>query len=56
MYQCDSYGHTVGSTQVAYDLPSSLMSGLENADVSAAAVKLDAKLIVLAQAITADVN
>lgn len=46
------YEHTDGSTRVAYDLPSSLMSGLENADVSAAAAKLDAKLIALAEAIT----
>jgi hypothetical protein len=43
---------TDGSTRVAYDLPSSLMSGLENADVSAAAAKLDEKLVALAKAIT----
>jgi uncharacterized protein (DUF302 family) len=46
------YEHADGSTRVTYDLPSSLMSGLENADVSAAAAKLDAKLIALAEAIT----
>jgi uncharacterized protein (DUF302 family) len=46
------YEHIDGSTRVAYDLPSSLMSDLENADVSAAAAKLDAKLIALAEAIT----
>jgi uncharacterized protein (DUF302 family) len=46
------YEHTDGSTRVAYDLPSSLMSGLENADVTAAATKLDEKLVALAKAIT----
>ena len=46
------YEHTDGSTRVAYDLPSSLMSGLENTGVSAAAAKLDAKLIALVEAIT----
>jgi uncharacterized protein (DUF302 family) len=37
-----------GTTRLAYDLPSSLMSGLENEKVAAAAKKLDAKLIALA--------
>jgi len=37
-----------GTTQLAYDLPSSLMSGLRNEKVAAAAKKLDAKLIALA--------
>jgi uncharacterized protein (DUF302 family) len=46
------YEHTDGSTRVAYDLPSSLMSGLENADVTTAAAKLDEKLVALAEAIT----
>ena len=46
------YEHSDGTTRVAYDLPSSLMSDLDNADVSAAAAKLDAKLFALAQAIT----
>jgi len=36
------------TTRLAYDLPSSLMSGLQNAKVTAAAKKLDAKLIALA--------
>jgi len=35
------------TTRVAYDLPSSLMSGLKNERVNAAAKKLDAKLIAL---------
>jgi len=46
------YQHADGSTRVAYDLPSSLMSGLGNTDVTAAATKLDARLTALAQAIT----
>ena len=37
-----------GTTRLAYDLPSSLMSGLQNEKVAAAAKKLDAKLIALA--------
>jgi uncharacterized protein (DUF302 family) len=36
------------TTRLAYDLPSSLMSGLQNESVTAAAKKLDAKLIALA--------
>ena len=36
-----------GTTRVIYDLPSSLMSGLKNEKVTAAAKKLDAKLIAL---------
>jgi uncharacterized protein (DUF302 family) len=35
-------------TRLAYDLPSSLMRGLQNENVIAAAKKLDAKLIALA--------
>ena len=35
------------TTRVTYDLPSSLMSGLKNEKVTAAAKKLDAKLITL---------
>jgi uncharacterized protein (DUF302 family) len=35
------------TTRLAYDLPSSLMSGLQNEKVTAAAKKLDAKLIAL---------
>jgi uncharacterized protein (DUF302 family) len=37
-----------GTTRLAYDLPSSLMRGLQNEKVTAAAKKLDAKLIALA--------
>jgi len=37
-----------GTTRLIYDLPSSLMSGLQNEKVAAAAKKLDAKLIALA--------
>ena len=37
-----------GTTRLAYDLPSSLMSVLGNDEVMAAAKKLDAKLIALA--------
>jgi uncharacterized protein (DUF302 family) len=36
------------TTRLAYDLPSSLMSGLQNEKVTAPAKKLDAKLIALA--------
>jgi len=36
------------TTRLAYDLPSSLMSGLKNKKVTMAAKKLDAKLIALA--------
>jgi uncharacterized protein (DUF302 family) len=39
---------TSRTTRLAYDLPSSLMSGLQNDNVAAAAKKLDAKLIALA--------
>ena len=35
------------TTRLVYDLPSSLMSGLQNEKVAAAAIKLDAKLIAL---------
>ena len=41
-----------GHTRVAYDLPSTLMSGLDDADVTEAARKLDAKLIALAETIS----
>ncbi|HLX45299.1 MAG TPA: DUF302 domain-containing protein [Bryobacteraceae bacterium] len=41
-----------GTTRLAYDLPSSLMSVLQNDDVMAAAKKLDAKLIALAKQVT----
>jgi uncharacterized protein (DUF302 family) len=38
-----------GRTNVSYVLPSSLMSAFKNSDVQAAAAKLDAKLISLAE-------
>ncbi|MFG1461613.1 DUF302 domain-containing protein [Xanthobacter sp. DSM 24535] len=38
-----------GEVRLAYDLPSSLMSRLNNGEVSAAAIKLDAKLRALAE-------
>jgi uncharacterized protein (DUF302 family) len=41
----DAVSRTV---RLTYDLPSSLMSGLQNENVTAAAKKLDAKLIALA--------
>jgi uncharacterized protein (DUF302 family) len=41
-----------GTTRLAYGLPPSLMSVLENDEVMAAAKKLDAKLIALAAAAT----
>jgi uncharacterized protein (DUF302 family) len=41
-----------GTTRLAYDLPSSLMSVLENDEVAAAAKKLDAKLVALAVSVT----
>lgn len=41
-----------GATRLAYDLPSSLMSVLENDDITAAARKLDAKLLALAVLVT----
>jgi uncharacterized protein (DUF302 family) len=41
-----------GKVRVAYNLPSSLMSALENNDVSEAAQALDAKLIALAEKVS----
>ena len=41
-----------GKVRVAYNLPSSLMSALDNADVSEAAQALDAKLIALAEKVS----
>jgi uncharacterized protein (DUF302 family) len=41
-----------GTTRFVYDEPSTLMSGLHNRDVTAAAEKLDAKLAVLAAQVT----
>jgi uncharacterized protein (DUF302 family) len=41
-----------GAVRLAYDLPSSLMSGLRNPDVDVAARNLDAKLVALAEVAT----
>ncbi len=41
-----------GEVRLGYDLPSSLMSRLDNAEVTAAARKLDAKLAALAERVT----
>jgi uncharacterized protein (DUF302 family) len=41
-----------GTTRFGYDLPSSLMSVLENPEVTEAAKKLDAKLVALAVHVT----
>jgi uncharacterized protein (DUF302 family) len=46
------YQTASGEAHLAYDLPSSLMSRLDNEDVSAAALKLDAKLRALAELAT----
>jgi uncharacterized protein (DUF302 family) len=43
------YKTASGEARLAYDLPSSLMSRLNNVEVSAAAIKLDAKLRALAE-------
>jgi hypothetical protein len=48
-----SWGRSAdGHTRVTYDLPSTLMSGLDEADVAEAARKLDAKLIAVAETIS----
>jgi uncharacterized protein (DUF302 family) len=41
-----------GEVRLGYDVPSSLMSRLDNAEVTAAARKLDAKLAALAERVT----
>ena len=47
------YEHcATGTVRLAYDLPSSLMSRLNNAEVAASAKKLDMKLIALAELAT----
>jgi uncharacterized protein (DUF302 family) len=43
---------TKGTTRLEYDEPATLMSGLDNKDVIAAAKKLDAKLVALAEQVT----
>ncbi|ARO54081.1 hypothetical protein B2G69_07940 [Methylorubrum zatmanii] len=46
------YEDADGGTRVAYDLPSSLMSTIDDGRVHDAALKLDAKLIALAEQIS----
>ena len=53
MFLCASTSEGAdGRTRVAYDLPSTLMSGLDDADVAEATRKLDAKLIAVAETIS----
>lgn len=46
------YEHPDGKTRLVYNTPSSLMSALDNEAVHAAALKLDAKMMALAETIT----
>jgi uncharacterized protein (DUF302 family) len=46
------YEHPDGKVRLVFNTPSSLMSGLGNDDVQAAAHKLDAKMMALGEAIT----
>jgi uncharacterized protein (DUF302 family) len=46
------YENDAGQARIGYDLPSSLMSRLDNPQVTAAALKLDAKLAALAERVT----
>lgn len=46
------YETKAGEARLGYDLPSSLMSQLHNAEVTAAAEKLDAKLAALVEHVT----
>jgi uncharacterized protein (DUF302 family) len=46
------YEHPDGKTRLAFNKPSSLMSGLGNAAVHDAALKLDAKMMALGEAVT----
>jgi uncharacterized protein (DUF302 family) len=46
------YETTDGKTRFVYNKPSTLMSGLKNAEVHEAALKLDAKLLALAESST----
>ena len=46
------YEHSDGKTRLVFNTPSSLMSGLGNEEVKAAALKLDAKMMALAEAVT----
>jgi uncharacterized protein (DUF302 family) len=46
------YQHADGKTRFVYNTPSSLMSGLENAKLHGAALKLDRKMLALAELVT----
>ncbi len=46
------YEHSDGKTRLVFNTPSSLMSGLANEEVKSAALKLDAKMMALAEAVT----
>jgi uncharacterized protein (DUF302 family) len=46
------YEHPDGKTRLVFNKPSSLMSGLGNEGVKSAALKLDAKMMALAEAVT----
>ena len=46
------YEHSDGKTRLIFNTPSSLMSGLANEEVKSAALKLDAKMMALAEAVT----
>jgi uncharacterized protein (DUF302 family) len=46
------YERPDGKTRLVFNTPSSLMSGLHNAAVRSAALKLDAKMIALGEAVT----
>ncbi len=46
------YEYSDGKTRLVFNTPSSLMSGLANEEVTSAALKLDAKMMALAEAVT----
>ena len=46
------YEHRDGKTRLVFNKPSSLMSGLRNEGVHSAALKLDAKMMALAETVT----
>ncbi len=46
------YEHPDGKVRLVFNTPSSLMSGLKNVEVEAAALKLDAKMMALGEVVT----
>jgi uncharacterized protein (DUF302 family) len=46
------YQHSDGKTRLVFNTPSSLMSGLDNKEVQAAALKLDVKMMALGETVT----